>query len=219
MINIKSQWDTLSWVSVVVVCPSWRKGHRSIMLPLPCSTGDHFQLFTCNIFKTWCFPSIKSKLHTRQFVAKREANLKRWGRNKDAVVFISPPIRSWLAGSRKATCATPLPVQMAVSEAPRSGRNLPEQSAASRCRLIVSESWGRGGRVPALPEWKQISSLGLVLSRETKTGQKPRTRAAEQVYLCSTEIERNNDLKNSLETRRKGYFLWKRGGQVSRIPN
>lgn len=44
-------------------------------------------------------------------------------------------------------------------EGDRSSRNLPEQSAASRCRLIVSESRGSEGRVPALPEWKQISSF------------------------------------------------------------
>lgn len=41
----------------------------------------------------------------------------------------------------------------------RSSRYLPEQSAASRCRIIVSESRGSGGHVPALPEWKQISSF------------------------------------------------------------
>ncbi|MEQ2220175.1 hypothetical protein ILYODFUR_002711 [Ilyodon furcidens] len=88
---------------------------------------------------------------------------------------------------------------MAVSEATRSGRNLPEQSAASRCRLIVCESSGRGGRVPALPEWKQISSLGLVLSREsisteTEQAKNPEREeggglepTAEQVYLCLTE--------------------------------
>lgn len=45
------------------------------------------------------------------------------------------------------------------AEYDRSSRNLPEQSAASRCQLIVSTSWGSGGRVPALPEWKQISSF------------------------------------------------------------
>lgn len=51
-------------------------------------------------------------------------------------------------------------------EGQRSSRNLPEQSATSRCRLIVSESWGSSGHVPALPEWKQISSFTPALSRE-----------------------------------------------------
>lgn len=66
----------------------------------------------------------------------------------------------------EATCATPFPGQMAVSEATGAGWDLPEQSAASRCRLIVSESRGSGGRVPALPEWKQISSFTPASSRE-----------------------------------------------------
>lgn len=39
-----------------------------------------------------------------------------------------------------------------------SGRNLPEQSAASRCQLIVSEAQAAMS-MPTLPEWKQISSF------------------------------------------------------------
>lgn len=83
-------------------------------------------------------------------------------------------------------------------EGDESRRNLPEQSATSRCQLIVSESSGSSSNVPTLPGWKQISSLACVLSRESssKTLQHNRPNpeegdglelTAEQVLLCLTE--------------------------------
>lgn len=56
--------------------------------------------------------------------------------------------------AERVTCVTPCPGQMA--EWARS--DLPEQSAESRCELIVSCT-GRNELMPTLPGWKQISSF------------------------------------------------------------
>lgn len=86
-----------------------------------------------------------------------------------SVCLFSPfPSHSWLAGlpHSKADLRNTFRRPDGGVKGNRSSRYLPEQSAASRCQLIVSESWGSGGRVPALPEWKQISSFSHGLSRE-----------------------------------------------------
>ncbi len=56
--------------------------------------------------------------------------------------------------AERVTCVTPCPGQMAE----RTRSDLPEQSAESRCELIVSCT-GRNQLEPTLPGWKQISSF------------------------------------------------------------
>lgn len=78
------------------------------------------------------------------------------------VCFLSlflPFLRHWLAGSPHSmeTCVTPSTGQMAVSKAKGSSRNLPEQSAASRCRLIVSGSRGSVGHMPRVCTWVETN--------------------------------------------------------------
>lgn len=82
--------------------------------------------------------------------------------------FSSPPepLLAAMCPTQRGDLCNTFPRPDGGVEGQRSIRNLPEQSAASRCRLIVSESWGSSEHVPALPEWKQISSFTPALSRE-----------------------------------------------------